>query len=109
MIFVFIAVCAQALSLILAKQASFAESGIDRYLSIWYVASLTALGVQAIVWQQALRRLALSIAYPMMSLVFVLIPILGWLVFDERVTPLQMVGTVFILIGTVEIDRESRL
>ncbi|MDA3951670.1 MAG: EamA family transporter [Spirochaeta sp.] len=109
MIFVFIAVGAQALSLILAKQASFAEAGIDRYLSLWYLGSLTALGIQAIVWQQALRRLALSVAYPMMSLVFVLLPILGWLVFDERISVLQMIGTVFILVGTIEIDRESRI
>ena len=100
---VLVAVIAQTASLVLSRVAATTADGFDRYLSAWYVLSLLALGVQALVWQQALRRLPLTIAYPMMSLVFVLIPIVARFLFDETISVYQIAGSAIIVIGTVQI------
>ena len=104
-LFVSLAILAQSGSLVLLKLAAISGAGVDRYLSIWYVSSLLALGVQALVWQQALKRLPLSFAYPMMSVVFVIIPGASYLLFDETIAALQILGTGLIISGTVLIAR----
>ena len=101
MIYIFISILAQSASLIFGKTAALNYSGIDRYLSFWYLGSLLSLGLLAMVWQQALKRLPLSVAYPMMSFVFVIIPLIGFFVFNESISWMQLVGTAVIVVGTV--------
>jgi len=103
--YIVVAILAQSTSLLLAKNASIGATGINRYLSIWYLGSLTALGVQAIVWQQALKRYPLSFAYPFMSAVFLIIPVVSVVVFDESLSAGQVVGAVLIAAGTVQLTR----
>ena len=101
MIFIFIAILAQTVSFIFGKTAALNYVGIDRYLSFWYMGSLLSFGLKALVWQQALKRLTLSVAYPMMSFVFVIIPVIGFFVFNESISWMQLVGTAVIVVGTV--------
>lgn len=105
MTFLFAAVLAQSAALVLGKAAGLGHSGIERYLSIEYIGSLAALMVQALVWQQALKRYPLSVAYPFMSGVFLIIPALSFLIFDETISPSQIAGSVLIVAGTVMLNR----
>lgn len=107
-VFVSLAILAQSGSLVLLKLAALSGAGLDRYVSPWYLGSLIALGMQALVWQQALKRLPLSFAYPMMSVVFVIIPGASYLLFDETIATLQILGTALIILGTVLIARTER-
>ncbi|MGL1890233.1 MAG: EamA family transporter [Spirochaetaceae bacterium] len=107
-VFVLIAVLSQSASLFLGKSAALYGHGIYRYINVFFVGSIVTLGIQAIVWQQALKRIPLSIAYPMMSLVFVVILLLSFLVFKENVTFLQVVGTFLILVGTIVMNIGSK-
>lgn len=102
--FVLIAVLAQGISIVFGKTAALYGAGISRYLNLWYIFSILSLGCQAVVWQQALKRLPLTIAYPMMSLLFILIPILSFFIFGEAISNLQIAGTVFIAAGTILIS-----
>ena len=102
-LFVLFSVLAQATSSVFGKTAALSGGGIDRYLNYWYLLSLTMLGIQALVWQQALKRLPLSIAYPMMSLIFIFIPLVSYFIFLEKISSFQIVGSVFILVGTIQI------
>ncbi len=61
---------------------------------------LFALNVLA--YAYALSRLRLSVAYPVMtSLGLVIVMVLSWVLMGERITPLQLVGTGLILVGVV--------
>lgn len=105
MVFLIAAVLAQSAALVLGKAAGLGYSGIERYLSIEYIGSLAALMVQALVWQQALKRYPLSVAYPFMSAVFLIIPAVSYFVFDETISIGQIVGAVLIAAGTVMLNR----
>ena len=105
MMYVLAAVVCQSLSLCFIKFAALSAAGEVKYLTGWYFGSLLALGVQALFWQQALRRLPLSAAYPMMSLVFVVIPIISFFIFGESISVLQAAGTGIIAAGTILLVR----
>lgn len=106
--YIVLAVTAQSISLLFSKIAALNAEGISRYTTIWYLGSLIALGFQAIVWQQALKRVPLSKAYPMMSLVFIVILFLSRIIFKENVNYLQIVGTFFIVIGVIKLNSEYK-
>jgi drug/metabolite transporter (DMT)-like permease len=51
------------------------------------------------VWMVVLSDLSLSAAFPMTALGYVLVIGLGWTIFGERVTPIELVGGAAILAG----------
>lgn len=108
MIYLFLAVIAQTTALILGKTAGLNYTGFSRYLSIEYIGSLTALMGQALVWQQALKKYPLSIAYPFMSIVFLIIPAVSYLVFNEQISSGQIAGAILIAAGTIQLTRAAK-
>lgn len=105
MAFLIAAVLAQSTALVLGKAAGVGYTGFERYLTLEYVGSLGALMIQALVWQQALKRYPLSVAYPFMSAVFLIIPAVSFFVFDETISAGQIAGAGLIAAGTVMLTR----
>ena len=67
-----------------------------------YVAGgFAAYGIGAILWLQVLSRADLSMAYPLVSIGFVLVAGLSWLVLGEPLSIGRVVGTVLIIAGVV--------
>ena len=67
-----------------------------------YVAGgFAAYGIGAILWLQVLSRMDLSMAYPLVSIGFVLVAGLSWLVLGEPLSFGRVVGTVLIIAGVV--------
>lgn len=66
---------------------------------------LAAYGVSAIVWLFVLQKFPLSVAYPAVSLTYVAIVILSFLLLQEPLTFLKMVGVSLIIVGTFLIFR----
>lgn len=52
-------------------------------------------------WIIVLKKMPLSIAYPIMSIAYVIIPILSYFVFGERLSPLKIFACLVILIGVI--------
>ena len=63
------------------------------YLALVLYAGATLL------WIWILSRITLSQAYPWVAVGMVIVPMLGWLVFGERVAPAFWLGVAFIIIG----------
>ncbi len=63
------------------------------------------MGLYAILWQQIITRMELSVAYMFKgtSLIFVLL--LSALIFGEAITPQNIVGAMFIIVGIVMFAR----
>jgi drug/metabolite transporter (DMT)-like permease len=62
-------------------------------------AALALYGFATLLWIWILSRVTLSQAYPWVSIGMVIVPLLGWLVFGERVTAPFWLGVVFIVVG----------
>ncbi len=78
----------------------------------WKVASephiITGLAcyvVSVVVWIMALSRVEVSIAYPMLSIGYVVNAIAAWYLFGEAVTVMRLTGIGFIIIGVFIVAR----
>jgi drug/metabolite transporter (DMT)-like permease len=94
-------------SFTMAKRAAMFGDGIDSYFNLWYVGSLLLLAIRALFWQQVLKTLPLSTAYTLMSLIFVMVPVLAYFVFGEPIMLRHILGTFLIIIGVVHIALDS--
>jgi drug/metabolite transporter (DMT)-like permease len=99
---IFLSLVCQVLSLILSKVAalrmhSFSLLGILHNGP--YFASILCLGLQAIIWPLALRRLPLLKAYLFMSGLYIFIPPIAFFYFHEPVTGRNLLGSLVIMTG----------
>lgn len=60
---------------------------------------LSCYVVSVVVWILALSRVEVSIAYPMLSLGYIVNAFFAWWLFGEAVTPMRLVGMGIIIIG----------
>ncbi len=58
-----------------------------------------------IFWLAALSRVDLSYAYPFASMSYVIMLLASWLLFNENITPMRLVGTLVIMFGVFLISR----
>lgn len=66
---------------------------------LFYGASLTILAAYAIVWQQILRRVDLTVAFSNRALSVVWSMIWGVILFHEVITLRMLIGAIIIMIG----------
>jgi multidrug transporter EmrE-like cation transporter len=57
--------------------------------------------ISVVVWILALSRVEVSIAYPMLSIGYVVNAGLAWWLFGEAVTPMRLVGIGIIMLGVL--------
>jgi len=70
-------------------------------LNPWIVSALVAALAAAMTWMAAMTRLDLSHAYPFLSTVFVLVPLLSVVLFNEPVTTPKVLGLALVVAGIV--------
>jgi drug/metabolite transporter (DMT)-like permease len=73
--------------------------------AIW--AGVAAYIVSVIVWIVALSRVQVSVAYPMLSIGYVVNALLAWWLFDEAVSAQRWLGIGVILIGVALVARSG--
>jgi multidrug transporter EmrE-like cation transporter len=61
--------------------------------------------VSVVVWIMALSRVEVSVAYPMLSIGYVVNAIAAWYLFGEAVTGTRLAGIAFIIVGVVIVAR----
>jgi multidrug transporter EmrE-like cation transporter len=61
--------------------------------------------ISVVVWIMALSRVDVSIAYPMLSIGYVVNAGLAWWLFGEAVTPMRMIGIAIICFGVFIVAR----
>jgi multidrug transporter EmrE-like cation transporter len=73
---------------------------VQVYLTVPFVAGLACFGLNVLAYTQALKRLPISIAYPtMVSLGYLIILVVSWFVFQERLTLPRYLGAGLMLAG----------
>jgi multidrug transporter EmrE-like cation transporter len=73
----------------------------------YILAGLVCYAVSLVVWILALSRVEVSLAYPMLSLGYIVTAIGAWMFFSERLSLLQWLGIVVIIVGVALLARGS--
>ena len=93
------AVCLYTVSGIAAKLASNYE-----FLSLGFILcyglEIFVLGLYAIIWQQIIKRVDISIAYANRAVAVFWTMLWSFLLFDEQITVQNLIGVALIFVGT---------
>jgi len=80
---------------------SLLRTGAFNIVNPYMIASLFCTGVAGLTWLLVIQKMPLNRAYPLMSLNFLTIYILSWLLFGEVLSVYSLVGVLFIVAGTM--------
>ena len=69
------------------------------------LAGLGCYAVSVVVWILALSRVQVSIAYPMLSIGYIVNAVAAWMLFGESLTAQKLVGIGFIVVGVILVGR----
>ena len=69
------------------------------------VGGLACYAISVVVWVMALSRVEVSVAYPLLSIGYVVNAIAAWYLFGEAVTPMRLAGIGVIIVGVCLVAR----
>jgi multidrug transporter EmrE-like cation transporter len=69
------------------------------FLSPWILAGLMAYGIGTLLWLFALRKIDLSLAYPLVAISFVMVVGIGVFFLGEPLSPIKLAGVTVIIAG----------
>ena len=69
------------------------------------LAGLSCYVVSVVVWILALSRVQVSVAYPMLSIGYIVNAFAAWMLFGESLTAQKLVGIGFIIVGVILVGR----
>ncbi|MDD4886152.1 MAG: SMR family transporter [Thiomonas sp.] len=81
------------------------HAGLHFALQWQILLGLTFYAVSVVVWILALTRVQVSIAYPMLSLGYVVTAFAAWWLFGEALTVQKLVGIAVIIVGVLIVAR----
>lgn len=71
------------------------------------LAGMACYVVSLVVWIMGLSRVEVSVAYPMLSIGYVINAIAAWYLFGESVSALRLTGIGFIIVGVYLVAKSS--
>ncbi len=79
--------------------------GLKLGLEPHILGGVACYGVSLVVWILGLSRVPVSIAYPMLSIGYLINALAAWQLFGESLTAQKLVGIAFIVAGVVLVTR----
>ena len=76
-------------------------------LNVPIIAGLVCYAISVVVWILALSRVEVSVAYPMLSVGYVVNALAAWWLFGENLSAMRMAGVGIILIGVWVVAHSS--
>jgi multidrug transporter EmrE-like cation transporter len=81
--------------------------GLRLALQPHILGGMACYAVSLVVWILGLSRVPVSVAYPLLSIGYVLNAIAAWYLFGESLTAQKLIGIGFIVLGVVLVTRTS--
>ncbi|HET7774796.1 MAG TPA: SMR family transporter [Azospira sp.] len=81
--------------------------GLKLAFNPYILSGMAAYGISLVVWIMALSRVPVSIAYPMLSIGYVINAFIAWHWFGEALTAQKLVGIGCIVLGVYVITRSA--
>ena len=79
--------------------------GIQVATNPWIIVGITCYVISVVVWLLVLSRVDVSMAYPMVSLGYIVNAVAAYYLLGENVTVMRMVGITVILVGVYLVAR----
>ena len=79
--------------------------GLKLATELHIVAALFCYALSVVVWILALSRVPVSIAFPMLSMAYVVNAVAAWYLLDEAFNPTKLAGMGVIILGVIIISR----
>jgi multidrug transporter EmrE-like cation transporter len=79
--------------------ANLVPVGMKVAASPFVLGGLACYGVSVVVWIMALSRVPVSVAYPMLSIGYIVNAAAAWMLFGESLTAQKLAGIGFIIVG----------
>ena len=95
-----------SLTSVIAKFAS-AQAVFTKGFFLFYGLEVLVLAVYALLWQQAIKRFDISIAYANKAMVLLWGLLWSVLIFHDSVTPKKAAGVVLVIIGVIVLNRDA--
>ncbi|MDN5864705.1 MAG: EamA family transporter [Gammaproteobacteria bacterium] len=77
------------------------RSGLQLAINPYVLGGLSCYVVSVVVWLLALSRVQVSIAYPMLSIGYIVTALAAYFFLGETMTPIRWAGVVVIIVGVV--------
>jgi multidrug transporter EmrE-like cation transporter len=71
----------------------------------YFVVAIAIYVLALLIWMQVLSSTPLNIAYSVLAITYVLVPIFSYFAFGEQMTAGKMIGVAFILVGVAFIGK----
>lgn len=86
------------------------SSLLDLPALLWVGAGLACYGMSLLFWMSAIARLDLSLAYPMLSLSYVLVYVVAvnWTLLHEQASWIRSLGIVVVILGVILIAHSDK-
>ena len=65
----------------------------------WFYFAIIFFAVSTFIWVKILTQMKLSVAYPILSISYILTSVGAYYIFKEKLTILNLVGIFFIMVG----------
>ncbi|MBA3962243.1 MAG: hypothetical protein H0X40_10110 [Chthoniobacterales bacterium] len=82
-------------------------TGLTGLRSIWVWWGILASVVSLFNWLATLRKLPLTIAFPVGNIVHILVPLSCWIFLDEAITPRRWGGIALVLLGLMIVAKPA--
>ena len=79
--------------------------GIRVFSNLKVIGGFAAYGISSLFWIAVLSKINLSLAYPMLALNYVLVPLAAWFFLGDQIPALRWLGMGVIIVGVVIISR----
>jgi multidrug transporter EmrE-like cation transporter len=74
---------------------------ITEFINTYIIVGLLCYVFSVLIWIVALTRVDVSIAYPMLSLGYVIVTIAAWFLFNEEISAIKILALSIIIFGIV--------
>lgn len=108
MLFVFISVFCQSVSVLFMKYAALSTTS-NFFINKYILFAIITLFLQSLFWQIALRKYNLSHIYFYMSLRYIFTMSFGYFLFSEQINVLNIIGLIIIIIGISYFSKSEKL
>ena len=107
MFFLQLVVIIYTLAGVSAKFASF-EKFLSFKFILLYGLEILILGIYAVLWQQIIKHIDLSVAYANRSMALLWSMLWAFIIFREKITIRNLLGVIIVIIGTLIVNTEGR-
>ena len=81
------------------------DIGLKFLVNPYILGGMACYAVSLVVWLMALSRVEVSVAYPMLSIGYVVNALAAWYLFGEALTPMRVAGIAIIVLGVFVVAR----